>query len=449
MRDHVGRQHACADDGRVHHDHTRIPPTTTTSTTSTHHVHHDHRRRRRPPPRRPPRSPIGPGRRSAGRGGRARRRCGHGAGPVATARARLLVAGGQRRLRPHHAAGGDGVPEVLRARDRRHARCRDGGDDVERSPNVRGPAPTPARWSRSTSRSSCCSSSIDGHTEWILNTSTGSEIAYDEPDKNSPGERQIGDSVTRNGLARRLPRASPRGGGRATSARSTVRSTSPAAKRCTVRTASPTIPPRTAACASACRRWTGSGPEHDAAATSPSGSTVRSPAYAPRRRVARRALETGAVAAYGRGSPMNRTRPTVADIRANKGKRQMTMVHIENLEEARACAAAGIDVLSIETPIWDAAMREAAGDMLRAGRVCSTAQLQTTDDYLRGAHDAMQHRRRLLLLRRQHRDRRAALRGGHSGRRPRRSDPVPPHVDRRFQGGRQDARHRQARVSSR
>lgn len=40
----------------------------------------------------------------------------------------------------------------------------------------------------------------DGRTEWILNTSTGSEIPYDEPDKNTPGERQIGDSVTRNGL---------------------------------------------------------------------------------------------------------------------------------------------------------------------------------------------------------------------------------------------------------
>jgi peptidoglycan hydrolase-like protein with peptidoglycan-binding domain len=40
----------------------------------------------------------------------------------------------------------------------------------------------------------------DGFTQWILNTSTGSEIPYDEPDKNSPGERQVGDSVTRNGL---------------------------------------------------------------------------------------------------------------------------------------------------------------------------------------------------------------------------------------------------------
>lgn len=41
---------------------------------------------------------------------------------------------------------------------------------------------------------------IDGFTAWILNTSTGSEIPYDEPDKNSPGLRQTGDSVTRNGL---------------------------------------------------------------------------------------------------------------------------------------------------------------------------------------------------------------------------------------------------------
>ncbi|MEO6571577.1 MAG: L,D-transpeptidase family protein [Ilumatobacteraceae bacterium] len=41
---------------------------------------------------------------------------------------------------------------------------------------------------------------VNGRAEWILNVSTGSEIAYDEPDKNSPGERQIGESVTRNGL---------------------------------------------------------------------------------------------------------------------------------------------------------------------------------------------------------------------------------------------------------
>jgi lipoprotein-anchoring transpeptidase ErfK/SrfK len=41
---------------------------------------------------------------------------------------------------------------------------------------------------------------IDGKSEWVLNTSTGSEQPYDEPDKNTPGERQVGDSITRNGL---------------------------------------------------------------------------------------------------------------------------------------------------------------------------------------------------------------------------------------------------------
>ena len=64
------------------------------------------------------------------------------------------------------------------------------------------------------------------------------------------------------------------------------------------------------------------------------------------------------------------------------------MVHIEDLDEARACAAAGIDVLSIETPIWDAAMREAAGEcFVQVG--LQYGHLQTTEDYLRGAHDAM------------------------------------------------------------
>lgn len=85
---------------------------------------------------------------------------------------------------------------------------------------------------------------------------------------------------------------------------------------------------------------------------------------------------------------MNRTRPTVADIRALRGQRQLSMVHIENLDEARACAAAGIDVLSIETPIWDPEMREAAGDcFVQVG--LQYGKLQTTDDYLRAAHDAM------------------------------------------------------------
>ncbi len=40
----------------------------------------------------------------------------------------------------------------------------------------------------------------NGKSEWILNISTGSEVPYIEPDKNSPGEFLEGNSVTRNGL---------------------------------------------------------------------------------------------------------------------------------------------------------------------------------------------------------------------------------------------------------
>ncbi|MFZ8996900.1 MAG: 3-methyl-2-oxobutanoate hydroxymethyltransferase [Ilumatobacteraceae bacterium] len=85
---------------------------------------------------------------------------------------------------------------------------------------------------------------------------------------------------------------------------------------------------------------------------------------------------------------MNRSRPTVADIRALKGVRQLTMVYVREPAEARACAEAGIDVLSIEQPFWDAEMREAAGDcFVQVG--LQYGRLATTDDYLRAAHDAL------------------------------------------------------------
>jgi peptidoglycan hydrolase-like protein with peptidoglycan-binding domain len=41
---------------------------------------------------------------------------------------------------------------------------------------------------------------IDGRTTWVLNTSTGSEIPYDEPNQKDPTKREVGNSVTRNGL---------------------------------------------------------------------------------------------------------------------------------------------------------------------------------------------------------------------------------------------------------
>lgn len=85
---------------------------------------------------------------------------------------------------------------------------------------------------------------------------------------------------------------------------------------------------------------------------------------------------------------MNRTRRTVADLRALKGVRQLSMVYVENTDEAAACAEAGIDVLSIERHLWDPAMREAAGDcFVQVGLPYGV--LATTDDYLRAGHDAV------------------------------------------------------------
>jgi 3-methyl-2-oxobutanoate hydroxymethyltransferase len=81
-------------------------------------------------------------------------------------------------------------------------------------------------------------------------------------------------------------------------------------------------------------------------------------------------------------------RMTVADVRALKGKRQMTMLFVDTLEEAAAASAAGIDMLSIVDPVWTPAMREAAGDcFVQVGLLYG--QLATYDDYIRAAHDAM------------------------------------------------------------
>jgi 3-methyl-2-oxobutanoate hydroxymethyltransferase len=85
---------------------------------------------------------------------------------------------------------------------------------------------------------------------------------------------------------------------------------------------------------------------------------------------------------------LNRSRQTVADLRALRGKRQLSMIHIESIEEARAASAAGIDLLSIEQPIWSNEMREAAGDcFVFVGLLYG--QLATFDDYIRASHDGM------------------------------------------------------------
>ncbi|MEZ5535421.1 MAG: 3-methyl-2-oxobutanoate hydroxymethyltransferase [Thiolinea sp.] len=85
---------------------------------------------------------------------------------------------------------------------------------------------------------------------------------------------------------------------------------------------------------------------------------------------------------------MSRTRPTVADMLALKGKRQIKMLFVDTPEEAAAANEAGIDMLSIIDPVWTPEMREAAGDcFVQVGLLYG--ELSTYDDYLRAAHRVM------------------------------------------------------------
>ncbi len=85
-------------------------------------------------------------------------------------------------------------------------------------------------------------------------------------------------------------------------------------------------------------------------------------------------------------------RPTVADIRAMKARgEKISMIYVSTLEEARAAAAAGIHMLSIEAKYFSPEMREAAGDcFVQVGLPYGPfGDLVTADDYLEAAFHYM------------------------------------------------------------
>jgi 3-methyl-2-oxobutanoate hydroxymethyltransferase len=82
---------------------------------------------------------------------------------------------------------------------------------------------------------------------------------------------------------------------------------------------------------------------------------------------------------------MARSRPTVHDLRAMKGKRQLTMLRVMTLEEAEAAERAGIDIVSIPPELLlDPRYRDAAPSLFSMPGE-NFFEIGTDDDFVRWA----------------------------------------------------------------
>ena len=82
---------------------------------------------------------------------------------------------------------------------------------------------------------------------------------------------------------------------------------------------------------------------------------------------------------------MSRKRPTIADLRALKGKRQLTMLRVMTLEEAEAAERAGVDIVSIPPElILNPQYRDAAPSLFSMPGD-NFFEIGTADDFVRWA----------------------------------------------------------------
>jgi 3-methyl-2-oxobutanoate hydroxymethyltransferase len=89
---------------------------------------------------------------------------------------------------------------------------------------------------------------------------------------------------------------------------------------------------------------------------------------------------------------MARKRPTVADVRANKGKRQYTMLRTETWEELAAAEAAGIDMVSVPPELLaEKRFREIAPSLFAVPGLALYANDGPTDGFLRWGFEMMRN----------------------------------------------------------
>jgi 3-methyl-2-oxobutanoate hydroxymethyltransferase len=81
-------------------------------------------------------------------------------------------------------------------------------------------------------------------------------------------------------------------------------------------------------------------------------------------------------------------RPTIADLRALKSQRQLSMLRIETLDEAAAAQQAGVDLVSVPPALLGPAFREAAPTLF-AFPGLEYGDFVSAEEYLRAAFAAM------------------------------------------------------------
>ena len=86
---------------------------------------------------------------------------------------------------------------------------------------------------------------------------------------------------------------------------------------------------------------------------------------------------------------MTRTKPTIADLRARKGKGQLTMLRVTSVDEAAAAEEAGIDIVSVPAEIVTHPRYREVAPSLFSMTGQTHLEAGTRDDYLRWAGKAM------------------------------------------------------------
>ena len=86
---------------------------------------------------------------------------------------------------------------------------------------------------------------------------------------------------------------------------------------------------------------------------------------------------------------MRSTKPTVADLQAQKGQCQLTNVYVDSIDEAQAASDAGIDIITVQDTLMSSQFRRVAPYAFIVVGIEYGISAVTTDEYLRAGFAAL------------------------------------------------------------